>query len=271
VLKKISVLGGNDKNGIPETIRRLDIQKEEVLAVVGPTGSGKTQLISDIEQYANADTPTCRSILINDLPVNAEDEELISQHLVAEVSQKMNFIIDSSVEEFISRHAKIRAIENIEKVKTDILAVANELTGEPIYSTDNLTQLSGGQARALMVADVALISNAPVVVIDEIENAGIDRLKALEILTGHGKAVLIVTHDPALALLAERRLVMKNGGMYKLHRTNTEEKTLMEKLLTIEKKTARLRDYIRSGGSIDKNNNNEEGETLWQEYMYIPR
>ena len=66
MLKKISVLGGNDKNGIPETIRRLDIQKEEVLAVVGPTGSGKTQLISDIEQYANAD-PYLSSILINDL------------------------------------------------------------------------------------------------------------------------------------------------------------------------------------------------------------
>ncbi len=271
MLEKISILGGNDKSGLPEDIRRLDIQKGEVLAVVGPTGSGKTQLISDIEQYANADTPTCRSILINDLPVDMEDGELISRHLVAEVSQKMNFILDSSVEEFISRHARIRAIENVEKVKTDILKVANELTGEPVYPEDNLMQLSGGQARALMVADVALISNAPVVVIDEIENAGIDRLKALEILTGHGKAVLIVTHDPALTLLAERRLVMKNGGMYKIHSTNAEEKTLMGKLLTIEKDTARLRDYLRSGGSIDKNNDDKEGKTAWQEFTFIPR
>jgi ABC-type lipoprotein export system ATPase subunit len=205
--------------------------KGEVLAVVGPTGSGKTQLISDIEQYANADTPTSRSILINDCG-RYGNGELISRHLVAEVSQKMNFVIDSSVEEFIVRHARIRAIDNIEKVKTDILSVANDLTGEPVFQQDNLMQLSGGQARALMVADVALISNAPVVVIDEIENAGIDRLKALEILTGHGKAVLIVTHDPALALLAERRLVMKNGGMYKLHCTNTERKESWKKIVS---------------------------------------
>jgi ABC-type lipoprotein export system ATPase subunit len=271
MLHKISVLGGNDKAGCPETIRHLDIQTGEVLAIVGPTGSGKTQLISDIEQYANADTPTCRSILINNRPVDIDDEELISRHLVAEVSQKMNFIIDSSVEEFISRHSQIRAIENTEKVKTEILKVTNELTGEPVYPSDNLMQLSGGQARALMVADVALISNAPVVLIDEIENAGIDRLKALEILTGHGKAVLIVTHDPALALLAERRLVMKNGGMYRLHQTNEEEKDIMDRLLSIEKDTSRLRNYIRSGGSIDKNNDDEEGKSIWQEFLYTPR
>jgi ABC-type lipoprotein export system ATPase subunit len=267
MLKKISVIGGNDKDGYPEIIHRLDIRSGEVLAVVGPTGSGKTQLISDIEQHAGGDTPSCRSILINDMPAGDTAAEVISQHPVAEVSQKMNFVINASVEDFLSMHARIRGIDSLQKIKEEVLAVTNELSGEPVCSTDNLMQLSGGQARALMVADVALISNAPVVVIDEIENAGIDRLRALEILTGHGKAVLIVTHDPTLTLMAGRRVVMKNGGMYKLHITTSEEKRIMDKLITIEKNTSLLRNHIRSGGNIDKNNGNKEGEFPWQEFF----
>ncbi len=57
MLKKVSLLGGQDKSGRPEAVSRLDITPERVLAVVGPTGSGKTQLISDIEQYADGETP----------------------------------------------------------------------------------------------------------------------------------------------------------------------------------------------------------------------
>ena len=56
MLSRISILGGQDKNGQAEPVRRLDIGAGEMLAVVGPTGSGKTQLISDIEQYADGET-----------------------------------------------------------------------------------------------------------------------------------------------------------------------------------------------------------------------
>lgn len=72
-----------------------------------------------------------------------------------------------------------------------------------------MTILSGGQSRALMVADVAIISNSPIVLIDELENAGIRKHDALEALAGHGKIVMVVTHDPVLALMTDKRIVMK--------------------------------------------------------------
>ena len=98
---KISIIGGLDKDGHPENIQRLDIEAGEVLAVVGPTGSGKTQLISDIEQYADGETLTGRSILINDLPLDQHLPHRGFRYLIAEVSQNMNFVIDMSIEEFL--------------------------------------------------------------------------------------------------------------------------------------------------------------------------
>ncbi|HHX87225.1 MAG TPA: ATP-binding cassette domain-containing protein, partial [Firmicutes bacterium] len=216
VLEKITITGGLDKDGIPEKIQRLDIEAGEVLAVVGPTGSGKSQLISDVEQYAEEETLTGRSVLINDQPVNNHKGKTWPRFLVAQVSQNMNFVIDMSIEEFLLMHARVRAIKDPLSTIKDVLSITNQLSGEPVSLSTNLTQLSGGQSRALMVADVALISSSPVVLIDEIENAGIDRLQALKILTGQGKIVLVVSHDPTLILMAGKRVVMKNGGMDKI-------------------------------------------------------
>ena len=55
----------------------------------------------------------------------------------------------------------------------EVLALANEITPEPVALRQGLNQLSGGQSRALMIADIARICDSPIVLIDEIENAGI--------------------------------------------------------------------------------------------------
>ena len=251
--KRISIIGGLDKDGNAEKIQRLDITAGEVLAVAGPTGSGKTQLISDIEQYADGETLTGRSILLNEQPLHLYSEQRKFRYLIAEVSQNMNFVIDMSIREFLFMHTQARAIENPQKVIAEVLKITNELSGEPVCSSDNLTRLSGGQSRALMVADVVVISNAPIVLIDEIENAGIDRLKALEILSGKGKIVLVVSHDPLLILMAQQRIVMKNGGMEKLYQTSPEEKEVLKNLTKVQEGITLLRNNLRNGKQIKNN------------------
>jgi ABC-type lipoprotein export system ATPase subunit len=103
-----------------------------------------------------------------------------------------------------------------------------------------------------MVADVALLSNAPIVLIDEIENAGINRLQALKLLAGQGKVVLVVTHDPMLALIADKRVVMKNGGMNRLLTASPNEKVLLNRLLQIDKTLGALRERIRQGEDLSQ-------------------
>ena len=43
----------------------------------------------------------------------------------------------------------------------------------------------------------------------------LDRKKALDLLVSQDKIVLMATHDPLLALMADRRIVIKNGGLTK--------------------------------------------------------
>jgi ABC-type lipoprotein export system ATPase subunit len=124
------------------------------------------------------------------------------------------------------------------------------LTGEPIHKEMNLTVLSGGQSRSLMVADVAFVSDSPVVLIDEIENAGIKKHEAMKLLSGSGKIVLVVTHDPLLALLTQRRIVMQNGGISKVIQTSTEEKELCTQLYQVDKELFRIREMVRAGVEV---------------------
>ena len=205
----LTILPGQNKSGEREGFDRLDIKKSEMIAIVGPTGSGKSRLLADIEWTAQDDTPTKRTILINGEYPDKKWRFSSNNRLVAQLSQNMNFVMDLSVKEFLELHARSRMVDDIESVVDKILIEANKLAGEQFRVDTQITALSGGQSRALMIADTAILSSSPIVLIDEIENAGIDRKKALDLLVSSDKIVLMATHDPTLALLADRRIIQE--------------------------------------------------------------
>lgn len=249
-LQSLTLLGGINKAGKPEQFD-LTLRPGDVVCVVGPTGSGKSRLLADIESLAQGDTPSLRRIFVNGQPLDRAQRAAFSGKLVAQLSQNMNFVVDLSVGEFVAMHANCRMVAQPEEATRQVIACANDLAGEKFSDEVPLTQLSGGQTRALMIADTALLSSSPIVLIDEIENAGIDRRRALDLLMAKEKITLISTHDPILALMGERRIVIGNGAVVDVIEPSAAEKANLAALSRIDDELAALRQRLRRGERID--------------------
>lgn len=245
-IQSLTIIGGTDKSGQREQTE-LVIKKGEIICIVGPTGSGKSRLLADIEWMAQKDTPTGRQILINGSVPPENWRFSIEHNLVAQLSQNMNFVMDINVEDFVRLHAYSRMSENAYEKAESVIKYANELAGESFEPNTPLTSLSGGQARALMVADTAILSSSPIVLIDEIENAGINRVEALKLLINQNKIVLIATHDPLLALTGNKRLIIKNGGISQIIETSETEKMHLNKIIELDNILMNYRERIRKG------------------------
>lgn len=248
----LTILPGKNKLGQDESFESLTIESSQIISIVGPTGSGKSRLLADIEWTANADTPTGRTILINgDLP-DKKWRFSSNNKLVAQLSQNMNFVMDLTVVEFLRLHAESRMVIEIEDTIDKIIEKANNLAGEKFALDTPITALSGGQSRALMIADTAILSSSPIVLIDEIENAGIDRRKALDLLLDENKIVLMATHDPTLALFADKRIVIKNGGIEAIIETSPEEKEVLKDLEKMDEYIQAMRTSLRQGQRLKR-------------------
>ena len=250
-VKEITICGGIDKAGQPENCD-VTICAGEIVCIVGPTGSGKSRLLADIEWIAQRDTPTKRQILLNGQLPAVSDRFNVEHKLVAQLSQNMNFIMDLTVREFVAMHAESRMVESPAEIVENIIHQANELAGEPFGTDTPVTALSGGQSRALMIADTAYLSSSPIILIDEIENAGIDRKQALQLLVDKEKIVLMATHDPILALMGDKRIVIKNGGVRQVIATTPAERKTLVKLEQLDRQMALIRELLRRGECIEE-------------------
>jgi ABC-type lipoprotein export system ATPase subunit len=242
----LTIMGGCNKSGEPEQTN-LTVSAGEIISIVGPTGAGKSRLLNDIECLAQGDTPTGRQILVNGIELDELQRFEMTGKLVAQLSQNMNFVMDLTVREFLEMHAKCRLTANLSEAVEQCFQCANQLAGEKFSADTKVTQLSGGQSRALMIADTAYMSDSPIVLIDEIENAGIDRRQAITLLAKSEKIILVSTHDPLLALSAHKRIIIKNGGIDKVLETSPEERKSLERIAGIDNTLQRLRSSLRAG------------------------
>lgn len=271
-IKKITVIGGIGKDGQPENVEQFELKMGDVISIVGPTGCGKTTLINDIELFANINTPSKRKILINGEAIPEEFSFDPSKHPIALISQHTNFLSDLPVGEFLKIHATVRGAHDIERMIEESLDFANQLTGEPINRITAMTELSGGQTRSLLIADAVIIGNSPIILLDEIENAGIHRTKALKLLKKYEKIFVFVTHDPRIALLSDFRIIMSHGAMQKMITTNAEEKMAAIGLKKIDDVMLEFRKRIRAGEEITEPVFSEQIKDLAMSYeIYLKR
>ena len=249
---KVTVIGGYGRSGEKEQVDQIDLDMGRIVSVVGPTGSGKTELINDIERFAYENTPSKRKVLINGMVAPEEIRNDPSRNPIALITQHTNFLSDLPVKKFLEIHAEIRQGSGAETIVNQTLDFANQLTGEPIIQDSAMTELSGGQTRALLIADAVVIGNSPIILLDEIENAGIHRTRALELLKEYEKIFIFVTHDPRIALLSDFRIVMKNGAMQKVIARHEKEKRVADELRKMDDLLSEYRTKIRAGEQLEE-------------------
>ena len=146
-------------------------------------------------------------------------------------------------------HVRSRKIED-EDIVGKTIDLANEFTGEAIRPDARMTALSGGQTRSLFVADAVMIAAAPILLLDEVENAGIFKERVIDLLRAGGKAVIFVTHDPLVSLLSARRIVMRDGAVERVIEPGDQENAALREAIRLDGILCRMRDEIRAGNLI---------------------
>jgi len=245
----LTIQSGKNRLGEQEGFDSIEIRPGDTLSIVGPTGSGKSALINDIETLAQGDTITGRRIFINgEIPPESFVREPAFKP-IAMITQNTRCLADLSVEAFLLMHIRARRTGR-EDLLDETINLANTFTGEEISLKSRISGLSGGQTRALMIADALVISDTSILLLDEIENAGIFKDRIIQSLQGGNKAVILVTHDPYLALTASRRVVMKHGRVSSVIEPTGQEQHLIEDLAVTEGRLHQIREKIISGAAF---------------------
>lgn len=209
-LRDISVSFGDDKapalNGV-----NLQVRPGEVVALVGPSGAGKTTLVNLLPRFLN---PTSGEIFMDGVPLQDWDLHYLRQQF-AMVSQDV-VMFNDTVAANVALGAEVDDARVWSCLEAANLAEHVRLMPQGIHTEvgHNAAQLSGGQRQRLAIAR-ALYKDAPVLILDEATSAldtESERLvqQALQTLM-QGRTTLVIAHRLSTIEHADRVVVMERG------------------------------------------------------------
>lgn len=194
----------------------LEVKRGEVISIVGASGAGKTTLLQILGTLSKADGG---ELLIDGERVEAMNDRTLSRfrnqkigfvfqfhHLLPEFTAFENVTIPALIGGMPQREAEQRAMELLR-----LVGLAERGEHKP-------SQLSGGEqqrvaiARALINSPAVLLADEPSGNLDSRNREEIHRL-FFELRERLGQTIVIVTHDEQLAAMADRRIVMRDGGI----------------------------------------------------------
>jgi len=192
----------------------FEVAKGEFVAVFGPSGSGKSTLLHILGAL---DRPDEGKVFVEGVDLSAlSDNELAEVRL-----RKIGFIF-----QFFNLLPRFTALRNIEiplaladvpdKESHERAGEVLQLVGLEGRLNHRPTELSGGEQQRVAIAR-ALVNNPSIILADE-PTGNLDTTTGWEIVQlmkrlnqEQGVTFVIVTHDPAIAEIADRMILLKDG------------------------------------------------------------
>lgn len=188
----------------------LTVDAGEMIAVVGPSGSGKSTLLACL---AGLDEPDGGMVRIANEPMSRRSEAVrarLRARRVGVLFQSANLVEHLSVRENVILAQRLA--EGVDRSRADALL---ERLGIAERAKSRPSQLSGGETSRAGLA-VAL-ANRPAVLLADEPTGELDSVTAgrvVELLNAEanrGAAIVLVTHNPVLAEVADRIVELRDG------------------------------------------------------------
>lgn len=210
-LCRVFELGDSTVHALDEV--NLNIEQEELVAVMGPSGSGKSTLLNILGCLDRPDRGTYE--LVGQAVSEMEDRQLshLRNQYIGFVFQSFHLLPRLTALENVMLPCRF-ALDGIDQMKDratellDRLGLSDRMTHRP-------NQLSGGQRQRVAIAR-ALVANPPLLLADE-PTGNLDSKTAADImsllveLNQDGQTILIVTHENEVARHAKRVIHMRDG------------------------------------------------------------
>ena len=187
----------------------FSIDKGEFVVIVGPSGAGKTTVLNIL---GGMDTATSGKLLVDSEDITAYNSRKLTEYR----REDIGFVF-----QFYNLVPNLTALENVE--------LALQICREPLVAKEGLeevgrgdrlnnfpAQLSGGEQQRVSIAR-ALAKNPKLLLCDEPTgaldyNTGKSILKLLQnMCRERGMTVIVITHNQAIAPMADRLIHIKNG------------------------------------------------------------
>ena len=194
----------------------LQVERGELLCIMGPSGSGKSTLMNLI---GCLDTPGSGSYLCDGVDVSTLDAEglaALRRDRIGFVFQGFHLLPRMTALDNVAMplaYARVPPAER-QRMAKDVL----EAVGLGERSGHRPSELSGGQQQRVAIAR-ALVNRPPLLLADEPTGAldsktGEEILALFKRLRDEGHTVVLITHDAAVAAHADRTYIIRDGELH---------------------------------------------------------
>ena len=196
----------------------FSVRKGELVSIVGPSGSGKSTLLNIIGAL---DRPTKGVVSIGGVDIfslNENEVAYMRNKLIGFIFQSYNLVHRMTVQKNVELPAMVAGMSRAERSRKSLLLL--QALGIKDKAKIKAYNLSGGQQQRVAIAR-ALMNNPTVILADE-PTGNLDTKTGAEVFgmlknlsKKYRRTVILVTHNPELAMETDRIIHIKDGTIEK--------------------------------------------------------